>query len=126
MARVPRMELSEIIAVAMQVATALAAACEAGIIHRDIKPENIMVRRDGLVKVLDFGLAKLQAKDEGGGMKDEKNRVSHLHPSSLIPHPSTMPGMVMGTPRYMSPEQACGEKVDARTDIFSLGVMLYE
>ncbi len=121
-----RIKLAEAIELAAQVAAALAAAHEAGITHRDIKPENVMLRNDGIVKVLDFGLAKLLGKDEGGRMKDEPSIDSPLHPSSLILHPSTIPGAVMGTPRYMSPEQARGELVDARTDIFSLGVMLYE
>lgn len=119
-----QLSLTEVLAIAMQLCEALAAAHDAGIIHRDIKPDNVMVRRDGYVKVLDFGLAKLLQKDEGEGMKDELETTPH--PSPLIPHPSTALGLVMGTPRYMSPEQARGEKVDARTDIFSLGVMLYE
>jgi serine/threonine protein kinase len=97
-----------------QTAQALAAAHEAGIIHRDIKPENVMIRRDGFVKVLDFGLAKLAepASVEGGA----EARMQAL----------TQAGMVMGTVAYMSPEQGLGRPVDARTDIFSLGVVLYE
>jgi eukaryotic-like serine/threonine-protein kinase len=121
-----RMQLSEALEIAVQTASALAAAHEAGIVHRDIKPENIMLRRDGLVKVLDFGLAKLLEKDEGGRMKDEKATEPPLHPSSFRLHPLTGPGTVMGTVGYMSPEQARGQKVDARTDLFSLGVVLYE
>ena len=109
--------LAEALEVASQIAAALAAAHEAGIIHRDIKPENVMVRRDGIVKVLDFGLAKLT---EAVGSRRLTARFRHWPASA---HES---GMVMGTPRYMSPEQARGEKVDARTDIFSLGVLLYE
>ena len=115
---------TQVIEIALQLADALAAAHNAGIIHRDIKPENVMLRPDGYVKVLDFGLAKLLEKDEGGRMKGEKERL--LHPSSLIPHPSTTPGKVMGTISYMSPEQALGQPLDPRTDIFSLGVVLYE
>lgn len=112
----PQMELAEIIEVAIQVAAALAAAHEAGITHRDIKPENVMVRRDGLVKVLDFGLAKL-AEPSISPINSE---------AATFIQNSTDTGVVLGTPRYMSPEQAHGEKVDGRTDIFSLGVMLYE
>jgi Tol biopolymer transport system component len=111
-----RMKPSEAVERAAQIAAALAAAHEAGIIHRDIKPENVMVRRDGLVKVLDFGLAKLTEPAPG---------VNYSQASTLARN-STEAGVVMGTPRYMSPEQARGENVDARTDIFSLGVILYE
>jgi eukaryotic-like serine/threonine-protein kinase len=121
-----RLKPAEAVEIASQIAAALAAAHQAGITHRDIKPENVMVRRDGIVKVLDFGLAKLTEKDEGGRMKDEGEVAPLFHPSSLILHPSTEPGLVMGTPRYMSPEQARGERVDARTDLFSLGVLIYE
>ena len=111
-----RMKLGEVLEIALQVAGALAAAHSAGIIHRDIKPENIMVRPDGLVKVLDFGLAKLleaQAPSTDSGAR-------------TIAKANTDPGTVMGTAAYMSPEQARGQKVDARTDIFSLGVVIYE
>lgn len=122
------MPIADTLELACQITAALAAAHEAGIIHRDIKPENLMVRRDGLVKVLDFGLAKLgETRDaERGTRNQEDSPASDIHHSSLIVHPSTMPGIVMGTPRYMSPEQARGEKVDARTDLFSLGILLYE
>jgi eukaryotic-like serine/threonine-protein kinase len=111
-----RMKLSEAIETATQIAAALSAAHEARITHRDIKPENVMVRRDGIVKVLDFGLAKL-TETQAAPVDSQASTVAKL---------STDAGVVMGTPRYMSPEQARGEKVDARTDIFSLGVMLYE
>jgi serine/threonine protein kinase/Flp pilus assembly protein TadD len=120
----PRVSLAEApaeaIRIAAQIAAALAAAHEAGILHRDIKPENVMVRRDGLVKVLDFGLAKLAeaAPPVPSFLVDSQ--------ASMLVRNSTDSGLVMGTPRYMSPEQARGEKMDARTDIFSLGVMLYE
>ena len=111
-----RMTVPEVLELGVQIAAALAAAHEAGITHRDIKPENVMVRPDGYVKVLDFGLAKLT---------EAATPVIDMQSPTLTNH-STEAGMVMGTPRYMSPEQARGEKVDARTDIFSLGVMLYE
>jgi serine/threonine protein kinase/tetratricopeptide (TPR) repeat protein len=111
-----RIKLAEAIDLVAQVAAALAAAHDAGIVHRDIKPENAMVRRDGLVKVLDFGLAKLA--EVAPSVVDSQ--------TSMPTRNSTEAGVVMGTPRYMSPEQVRGEKVDARTDIFSLGVMIYE
>jgi eukaryotic-like serine/threonine-protein kinase len=96
------------------VASALAAAHAGGIVHRDIKPENVMLRRDGIVKVLDFGLAKLMDPEEAGAEDATRQLVK------------TQAGMVMGTVAYMSPEQARGLQVDARTDIWSLGVVLYE
>jgi serine/threonine protein kinase/Tfp pilus assembly protein PilF len=102
--------------IAVQVASALAAAHEAGVVHRDIKPENIMLRPDGYVKVLDFGIAKLT----------EQRLASHDHALETTAMLQTRAGLVLGTARYMSPEQARGQKVDARTDIWSLGVVLYE
>ena len=101
----------------IQIADALAAAHAAGIVHRDIKPENVMLRRDGIVKVLDFGLAKLTERTLPDSVDTEApTRVAV----------NTEPGVVMGTATYMSPEQARGLPVEARTDIFSLGVLVYE
>src|SRR5215472_1960599 len=111
-----RLELKQAIDVAIQVASALASAHEAGIVHRDIKPENIMLRRDGYVKVLDFGIAKLA----------EQELPSKVEPQEAISLVTTHVGSILGTVRYMSPEQARGEPVDHRTDIWSLGVVLYE
>jgi eukaryotic-like serine/threonine-protein kinase len=100
--------------IAVQVASALAAAHEAGVVHRDIKPENIMIRPDGYVKVLDFGIAKLT------------ERSADDHPVETTAVLQTRQGLVLGTAHYMSPEQARGQKVDGRSDIWSLGVVLYE
>jgi serine/threonine protein kinase len=111
-----RMDLGEMLDVGMQIASALVEAHSAGIVHRDIKPENVMVRSSGLVKVLDFGLAKLTEKSAPGTNASAETSLGV----------NTDFGTVMGTCRYMSPEQARGEKVDARSDIFSLGVVLYE
>jgi serine/threonine protein kinase len=110
-----KMKLSEALDAAIQTASALAAAHAAGIIHRDIKPENIMRRPDGLVKILDFGLAK-----QTGFLHDTE--MNALAREKIV----TAPGVVMGTPAYISPEQIRGKTVDARTDIWSLGVVLYE
>ena len=109
-------KLNEILEIAIQTTSALAAAHAAGIIHRDIKPENIMVRRDGYVKVVDFGLAKLSASSFTASDSDAPTRA-------MV---NTREGVVMGTARYMSPEQAKGIDLDARTDLWSLGVVLYE
>src|SRR5437870_1971148 len=111
-----RMQLSEAVDIAIQVASALAAAHQAGIVHRDIKPENIMLRPDGYVKVLDFGIAKLAEEELPAAMPRDEALL-------LV---ETNLGAVLGTVRYMSPEQACGEHVDQSTDIWSLGVVLYE
>ncbi len=112
-----RMKPSEAIEVAAQIAAALVAAHEVGITHRDIKPENVMIRPDGLVKVLDFGLAKLAAPTPEAIDSDALTRAPEI---------ITTPGMILGTLRYMSPEQARAQEVDARSDIFSLGAVLYE
>ncbi|HJZ69777.1 MAG TPA: protein kinase, partial [Blastocatellia bacterium] len=111
-----RMQVSDALSVARQVASALSAAHQAGIVHRDIKPENVMLRPDGYVKVLDFGLAKLT---EGQAISVEGE------PSARVPV-KTDTGVVIGTVSYMSPEQAKGQRVDQRSDIFSFGVVLYE
>ncbi|MGB7926266.1 MAG: protein kinase [Pyrinomonadaceae bacterium] len=107
-----RMKLDEVLDVAIQVASALVAAHAEGIVHRDIKPENLMVRRDGYVKVLDFGLAKLTEHQSSG------SEATTLFDTAI--------GVVIGTVTYMSPEQARGQSIDAQTDIFSLGVVIYE
>jgi serine/threonine protein kinase/TolB-like protein len=111
------LELDTALDIARQVVNALSAAHQAGIVHRDIKPENIMVRTDGLVKVLDLGLAKLVEQQQPA----PQNRLAAGHSPT-----DTEPGLIMGTPKYMSPEQVRGLKVDGRSDIFSLGVVLYE
>ncbi len=111
-----RMQLSEAVDVVIQVASALAAAHQAGIVHRDIKPENIMLRPDGYVKVLDFGIAKLAEEELPAAMPRDEALL-------LV---ETNLGAVLGTVRYMSPEQARGGHVDKATDIWSLGVVLYE
>ncbi|MEO6725387.1 MAG: protein kinase [Blastocatellia bacterium] len=138
-----RLALDEALDIAAQIAGALVAAHGAGITHRDIKPENLMLRSDGYVKVLDFGLAKLtennflhaydpavtQAETQGGPLGDP---FATGPLTGLLPIPgageqaNTSPGVILGTISYMSPEQARAQKVDTRTDIFSLGVVLYE
>jgi TolB-like protein/Flp pilus assembly protein TadD len=110
-----RMNLHDALEIAVQVASALSAAHEAGVVHRDIKPENIMLRPDGYAKVLDFGIAKLTEQQPESDSHD-------LGTTTL----QTQPGLVLGTARYMSPEQARGQKMDARSDIWSLGVVIYE
>jgi eukaryotic-like serine/threonine-protein kinase len=111
-----RLRVTEILEIAIQTAGALVAAHEAGIIHRDVKPENIMIRRDGYVKVLDFGIAKLSENEPLEIDADAATLVQSI----------TAQGMILGTAFYMSPEQARGLRVDARSDIFSLGAVIYE
>src|SRR6266513_3239354 len=111
-----RLELIEAVDIAIQMASALAAAHQAGIVHRDIKPENIMLRPDGYVKVLDFGIAKLAEQEVPATMARDE---------ALLLVETTL-GSILGTVRYMSPEQACGAQVDKTTDIWSLGAVLYE
>ena len=109
--------LAEVLDIAVQTANALTAAHEAHLVHRDIKPENIMIRPDGFVKVLDFGLAKLV---------EQKNKTFLGLNDSTVKQNETAKGVILGTINYMSPEQARGKDIDARTDVWSLGVVLYE
>ncbi len=111
------MKLSEVLDISIQIANALTVAHAAHIIHRDIKPENIMIRPDGFVKILDFGLAKLV---------EQKNKSLIGLEEETVKQNQTAKGIILGTVNYMSPEQAKGERVDQRTDIFSLGVVIYE
>jgi hypothetical protein len=113
------MPMRELLDVAIQTARALAAAHDAAIVHRDIKPENVMLRRDGYVKVLDFGLAKLTEPVPMSQI--DQDAISTIRGGAYA-----TTGLVMGTVYYMSPEQARGETVDGRSDIFSLGVLIYE
>jgi serine/threonine protein kinase/Tol biopolymer transport system component len=111
------LETTNVLDIAIQIASGLAVAHAAGIIHRDIKPENVMIRPDGYVKILDFGLAKLAEDALNSGSVSNEITITNIKTNS---------GVVVGTVSYMSPEQLRGEEVDARTDIWSLGIVLYE
>ncbi len=111
--------VEEALDVGKQIAEALEAAHERGIIHRDLKPANVVIREDGTVKVLDFGLAKALAEND-------PDAESHSDDSPTITHNFSRPGVILGTAAYMSPEQARGRPIDKRTDIFSFGCVLYE
>lgn len=112
-----RIPLAEAVEIAIQIASALSASHRTGIVHRDIKPDNVMLRTDGSVKVLDFGLAK----DTGNPFSNEPDFDANTLDSG-----STSPGLILGTPQYMSPEQARGTFLDRRTDVFSLGILIFE
>jgi serine/threonine protein kinase/tetratricopeptide (TPR) repeat protein len=109
-----KLELREAVNIAIQVGSALAAAHKSGVLHRDIKPENIMLRPDAYVKVLDFGIAKLSEQKEMPSQVETRVNAGF------------QTGLIFGTPHYMSPEQARGQTVDARTDIWSFGILLFE
>ncbi len=112
-----KVPIPEAVGIAIQMASALAVSHQAGIVHRDIKPDNVMVRTDGTVKVLDFGLAKESGKDLADAADADAKTLDRV---------LTSPGLILGTPQYMSPEQARGQPLDARTDIFSVGIVIFE
>jgi len=115
-----RLELKRAVEFAAQIASGLAAAHKAGVIHRDIKPDNMIATTNGQIKILDFGLAKLVERERGSAA------INELTTARAPSGDATAPGTILGTVSYMSPEQARGETLDQRTDIFSLGVVLYE
>ncbi len=112
--------IEEAVAIAKQIAEALEAGHEAGVIHRDLKPANVKVREDGTIKVLDYGLAKALEGDSPSGTD------SQLSQSPTLTRHGTQVGVILGTAAYMSPEQAKGKRVDRRTDIFAFGSVLFE
>ena len=114
-----RLKLVDVLDVTIQIVAALNAAHEAGVTHRDLKPENVMIRKDQIVKVLDFGLAKLSEQGQIGSIGSDPSEDA----TRMV---NTTPGVIMGTVSYMSPEQSMGKEVDLRTDIWSVGVVLYE
>ena len=125
------LDLKTSLDIAIQVASALNAAHKAGIIHRDIKPENVMIRPDGLVKILDFGIAKLTDERSGDRKtgrsgEDQQTLIAATPNFPISQSPKTNPGVIIGTANYMSPEQARGKDVTTQSDIFSFGIVMYE